>query len=105
MVQHNTVRGVERLHNRRRRLKGGLAKDVQDLGVNMVEGWPPGAMLVTEVFPASSYLSHPESNSLQCIPFVFEVCLEFCQDFVSVHVLLHQKSDDDSLLSFNLHGW
>jgi hypothetical protein len=63
MVQHNTLQGVERLRNWPRWLKGGFAKDVQDLGVNMVEEWPPGAVLVIEVFSASRYLSHPESNS------------------------------------------
>jgi hypothetical protein len=98
MMQHNTVRGIERLCNWSRRLKGGFAKDVQNLGVNMVKEWTPGAVLVTEVFPASSYLPRPESNNSQYIHFVFEVCLQFCRDFVGVRVLLRQKFDDDSIL-------
>jgi hypothetical protein len=78
-------------------IQRGLAKDVQDLGVNMIEGWPPGAVLAMEVFPTSSYLSHPESNSSQCIRFVFEVCVQFCEDLVGIRVLLRLKFDDDSL--------
>jgi hypothetical protein len=78
---------------------------VQDLGVNMVDGWPLGAVLVTGVFPDSSYLSHPEPNSSQFMRFVFEVWLQFSQDLMDAHVLLRQKFDGDSRLQFNLHEW
>jgi hypothetical protein len=71
----------------------------------MIKGQPPGAVLFTEVLPASLYLSHPESHSSQYTRFVFEVCLKLCQDVVNVHVILHQKFDDDSLLQFNLRAW
>jgi preprotein translocase subunit SecE len=52
---------------------------MQDLVVKMVEGWPPGEVLVMKVFPASQDLSHPEANSTQCIGFVFEVDLQFAR--------------------------
>jgi hypothetical protein len=103
IVQHKIVRGAECLRNRLPRLKDEFAKDVQDLGIDLVEASPPGAMLVTEIFPALSYFSLPESNSSQYICFVFQMWLQFCQDFVGVHVLLDQKFNDNSLLQLNFH--
>jgi hypothetical protein len=84
MVQHNTVLGSECLCHWANWLKEGFTKDVQDLGINMVKEEPSGAVLVTEVVPASYYLFHPESNSWQCMCVVFEACLYVLVDLVGV---------------------
>jgi hypothetical protein len=60
---HRQNCGVEGLRKWSRPLKGGFAMDVQDLDISVIEEWPPGAVLATEIYSASSSLSCPESSS------------------------------------------
>jgi hypothetical protein len=80
-------------------------RKAHNLSVAVVEGWFSGAVFVAEIFTPSSHLSHPELNSWQYISFILEVCLQFCQNLVGIHVIPREKFHDNSFLRFNLHKW